>query len=168
MSSRVRSKRSDQSWYPLVTSMSCAVTRSRPPACRTLPSRTDRTPSFSPIARTSSALSLKANEDVRGKDEIACGLKSLPGILLEAVARDIGERVRETACRGQGRRDVTEHGGKDLRGRGTGERPPPGQHLPEHRPERKEVAAVIDGESAHLLGRHVGHRPHHRPRLCMT
>ena len=45
--------------------MSCAVTRSRPPACRTLPSRTDRTPSFSPIARTSSALSLNANEDVR-------------------------------------------------------------------------------------------------------
>ena len=35
-----RSNRSDQGWYPLATSLSCAVTRSRVPDVRTLPSST--------------------------------------------------------------------------------------------------------------------------------
>src|SRR5664280_1876297 len=42
------------------------------------------------------------------------------------------------------------------------------EQLVEDCPEGEEVRAVIDGKSSHLLGRHVSHRPHDRPRLCMT
>ncbi len=45
--------------------MSCTAMRSLLPAARTLPSSTWRTSSCSPIARTSSAESLKAKADVR-------------------------------------------------------------------------------------------------------
>ena len=45
--------------------MSCAVTRSRVPARRTLPARTVATLSFSPTSRTSASLPLKAKAEVR-------------------------------------------------------------------------------------------------------
>ena len=39
------------------------------------------------------------------------------------------------------------------------------EQLVEDRPEGEDVRAVIDGQPPHLLGRHVAHRPHHRPGL---
>ena len=46
-------------------SMSCAVILKRLPDCRTLPSRTQPTPSFAAISRTFAVVPLKVNADVR-------------------------------------------------------------------------------------------------------
>ena len=64
-SASCRSKRSDQRWLPSAAAMSCAVTRIRSPALRTLPSKTVVTPRARAILRTSSCLPLKAKADVR-------------------------------------------------------------------------------------------------------
>ena len=40
-----------------------------------------------------------------------------------------------------------------------------GQHFVEHRAEGEQIAARVDGLPAHLLGRHVADRAHHRARV---
>ena len=41
----------------------------------------------------------------------------------------------------------------------------PGEHLEQHRAERPDVGALVDGPAARLLGRHVGGRAENHPRL---
>ena len=60
-----RSYRSDHKWVPSAAAISCAVTRIRSPARRTLPSSTLVTPSACAMWRTSSFLPLNENADVR-------------------------------------------------------------------------------------------------------
>jgi len=64
-SSISRSYRSDQSWNPSAVLTSCAVTRRRVPAVRTLPSSTESTDSSRPMRRASSARPLNWNADER-------------------------------------------------------------------------------------------------------
>jgi hypothetical protein len=45
------------------------------------------------------------------------------------------------------------------------EGPPAGQHLVEDDPEREEVGALIARLAAHLFGRHIADRAHHRSRI---
>ena len=52
-------------WLPVAASISCALTRTRLPERRTLPSSTVATSSFSPTVRRSSRRPLNAKQDVR-------------------------------------------------------------------------------------------------------
>ncbi len=101
----------------------------------------------------------------QGKHEVAGRLEPAGRILLEAMSGDLDQGVGEPARGRQSRRLVAKDGGEDLRGRRSGEDAAPDQHFPEHRPEREEVASVVGGKAARLLGRHVRRGAENRPRV---
>ena len=94
------------------------------------------------------------------------GVKSPIPVLLQAVPDDTVESRRDVPPRLRQLRRILFQDRRDRVARRVPlERPLAREHLVEDRPEREDVRAVIDGQAAHLLGRHVAHRAHHRPRL---
>jgi hypothetical protein len=91
--------------------------------------------------------------------EIAGGLKSLGRVLLETTIDDARERRWDVPFgHRQIRRILFEDRGHRVRCRLTVERAASREHLVEHRPERKDVGAMIRGHPADLLRRHVAER----------
>ena len=75
---------------------------------------------------------------------------------------EIGGHIRIQLQRS--RRSATEDLVRHHTGRRSPERQHAGRHLVEHDAEREQIASRVDPCAAHLLGRHVHHRPQRRSR----
>ena len=94
------------------------------------------------------------------------GVKPPIPVLLDAVPDDVVECRRDVPPRLRQLRRILLQDRRDRVARRVPlERPLAREHLVQDRSEREDVRAVIHGQAAHLLGRHVAHRAHHRPRL---
>ena len=125
-----RSNRSDQSWKPLATSVSCAVTRSRLPAVRTLPSRRWLTERTRAISATSLPSALARKADVREATRMPVDADErvhdlLGHALAEVVLVLAGAHVRERQHRDRHRSARRIGGGCGHGPVGVGSRAPP-------------------------------------------
>ncbi len=80
------------------------------------------------------------------------GLVAVVGVLLEQFRDDAAQRRRDAAI---ARRRVVQNRVDHLDGRRAGERLRSGRHFVDDRPEREEIAAVIDRVAEQALRRHV-------------
>ena len=98
--------------------------------------------------------------------QIARGLESPPGILLEAVTHELLESRVDVLVRGpEIRRILLEYRGHGLGGRTSLERAMAPEHLVHDDAKREDVAPAVDGRGLDLLGGHVADRSHHDARL---
>ena len=84
------------------------------------------------------------------------GLVAVIGVLLEEFRDDAAQRSRDAAI---ARRRVVQNRVDHLDGRRAGERLRSDGHFVDHRPEREEIAAVIDRVAEQPFRRHVVGRP---------
>ena len=107
-----------------------------------------------------------ARERLERKGHIARRLESLAWIFLETMANDAIQSRRDLgSSAGEFGRVFFEDCGHRLGRRVALERALAGQHFVEHRAQGKQIAPRVGGLPAHLLGRHVADRAHHRARM---
>ena len=100
------------------------------------------------------------------KHDVPGGLEPVLPILLQAVLDDVVESRRDVPPRLRQLRRLLHQDRRDrVARRFSLERLLAREHLVQDRPEGEDVGAVIDRQPPDLLGRHVAHRPHHRPRF---
>ena len=98
--------------------------------------------------------------------DVPSRLESTVAVLFEAMLDDVVESGRDVSPgRRKLRRLLCQDRDDRVARRGPLERALAREHLVQDRSERKDVRAVIDGESPHLLGRHVAQRPQHHAGL---
>ncbi len=92
-------------------------------------------------------------------DELGRVAMAVAGLLLQAAARDPGERGRGQPRRVQSRRRIAQDRGHRLGAAVLVERPLTRQHLDQHGSEGEQVRTRVERSGSYLLRRHVGHRP---------